>query len=379
MALINKKHWIAFLVTGILLVSGAAFAQGPRETDSLPVARELVIATLNARQPDSTGRERLRDVKTRSAAGTDASMPVTAGKYSGLDDLHPMAIAFVRDYLDVHQERLEKMKSRSGSYFVLIDQILSKYQLPTELKYLAVIESNLKSSALSNKGAVGPWQFMPETGRLYGLKVNESRDDRRDLYKSTHAAARYLKDLYRQLGDWLLVIAAYNGGDARVESAIRKSKSRDFWKLQYYLPAESRNHVKKFIATHYIMEGHGGVTTSSTADYAKGAVAKPDSTLTAGTTTQTISGKYHSLIVSKTLGMDIHQFNALNPGFDEKVGVEEYSLRLPADKMEQFNAQRAQMLGESVQFILANPEAIKEEYPETIKMPAGKKTNRPGK
>ena len=177
-----------------------------------------------------------------------------------------MAIAFVQDYLEENTERLEKMKGSSGAQFRMIDNIFNRYKLPSELKYLAVIESNMKSSATSNKGAVGPWQFMPETGRLMGLKISGSRDDRKDLYKSSHAAAKYLRDLHKQLGDWLLVIAAYNGGPARVESAIRKSRSRDFWKLQYYLPAESRNHVKKFIATHYIMEGQGGVTTTVAAD-----------------------------------------------------------------------------------------------------------------
>jgi membrane-bound lytic murein transglycosylase D len=378
MALINKKHWIACLFASISLVTGTAFAQGPRETDSLPIARELVIATANAHQPDSSARIRMSENRPVNATKNTSPAP-TAANNTGLDDLHPMAIAFVRDYLDVHQQRLEKMKSWGGPYFLVIDQILAKYQLPTELKYLAVIESNLKSTALSNKGAVGPWQFMPETGRIYGLKISGSRDDRRDLYKSTHAAARYLRDLYKQLGDWLLVIAAYNGGDARVESAIRKSKSRDFWKLQYNLPAESRNHVKKFIATHYIMEGHGGVTTSTAADIAKSNLADPDPALVEGTTTQTVSGKYLSLVVAKNLGMDIRHFNALNPGFDQKVGVGDYPLRLPIDKMDIFNAQRVQMLGESVQFMLTNAEGTKEEYPAIIKIPAGKKSNRPGK
>jgi membrane-bound lytic murein transglycosylase D len=220
---------------------------------------------------------------------------------------------------------------------------------------------------------------MPETGRLYGLKVNAARDERQDLYKSTHAAARYLRDLYKQLGDWLLVIAAYNGGDARVESAIRKAHSRDFWKLQYYLPAESRNHVKKFIATHYIMEGRGGVTTSTAAELARKENPAQDSALIAGTATQVITGKYHSLVIAKNLGMDIAQFQALNPGFDQKVSLGEYTLRLPEDKMEQFRAMRQQMLGESVQFILANFEGTKEEYPDTIKLPKGKTASGKGK
>ena len=94
-----------------------------------------------------------------------------------------------------------------------------------------------------------------------GLKVNQYRDERTDYHKSTTAAAKYLKELFSIYGDWLLVIAAYNGGVGNVNSAIRKSHSRNFWDLQYYLPTESRNHVKKFIATHYIMEGDGGITT----------------------------------------------------------------------------------------------------------------------
>ena len=192
---------------------------------------------------------------------------------------------------------------------------------------------------------------MPETGRLMGLKITSTRDDRRDLYKSTHAAAKYLRDLHRELGDWLLVIAAYNGGPARVESAMRKSKSKDFWKLQYYLPAESRNHVKKFIATHYIMEGQGGVTTTVAADLPGLVNQEIDEALLVGTEMQLISGKYHSMIIAKNLGMDIISFNALNPGFDAKVGVGEFPLRLPMDKMTVFNANKMQILGESVQFM----------------------------
>lgn len=374
MALSIQKHWFIAVLATLTWVGNSAFAH--ESQDSLPVNRELVIATPAASQPDMGAANRPEDKKSGNAR-TAAGRPTNTEPV--LNDLNPMAVAFVKDYLDDNTERLNKLKSWASPYFVMIDQILSKYQLPHELKYLAVIESNLKTTALSNKGAVGPWQFMPETARIYGLKVNGSRDERQDLYKSTHAAARYLRDLHKQLGDWLLVIAAYNGGDARVESAIRKAKSRDFWKLQYYLPAESRNHVKKFIATHYIMEGHGGVTTATAAELAKQAQAGPDSATIAGTSSQVISGKYHSLVITKTLAMDISQFNLLNPGFDQKVTVGDYTLRLPPDKMEQFIAFRQQILGESVMFMLENSEANKEDYPETIKLPAGKTRKPAGK
>src|SRR5690242_1373130 len=188
--------------------------------------------------------------------------------------LNPRAISFVQDYMDQHTKRLEQMKGWGKPYFDLMDGILVAQGLPGELKYLAVVESNLKSSAFSWAGAVGPWQFMPATAKKMGLKVNQYRDERTDYYKSTNAAARYLRELFSIYGDWLLVIAAYNGGVGNVNSAIRKSHSRNFWNLQYYLPTESRNHVKKFIATHYIMEGNGGVTTV-TKDEASDAMLSP--------------------------------------------------------------------------------------------------------
>jgi len=113
------------------------------------------------------------------------------------------------------------------------------------------VESNLKPSAVSRVGAKGPWQLMPQTARELGLKVNHNLDERKNYYKSTRAAAAYLRDLYNELGDWLLVIAAYNTGTVNVYRAIHRSGSRNFWDLEKYLPAESRAHVKKFIGTQY--------------------------------------------------------------------------------------------------------------------------------
>ncbi|MEO5985326.1 MAG: lytic transglycosylase domain-containing protein, partial [Ferruginibacter sp.] len=184
----------------------------------------------------------------------NASLPYSS-------QVNPNAENYMQDYLRSHTNGLEKMKNWGMPYFNLIDNIFMQYGLPKELKYLAVIESNLQTNATSWVGAGGPWQFMPYTAREYGLVVNGSFDERRDYQKSTHAAARYLLSLYKDLNDWLLVIAAYNGGPGRVYSAIRKSGSKDFWSLQYYLPEESRNHVKKFIATHYVMEGNGDFTS----------------------------------------------------------------------------------------------------------------------
>lgn len=175
--------------------------------------------------------------------------------------LNKKGILFVRKYIKNSSECLVGIKKRSTIPFTIIDSVFIKYNLPVELKYLAVIESELKSSAQSQVGARGPWQLMPGTARILGLKVSRQYDERTNYHKSTVAAARYLKDLYVQFNDWLLVLAAYNGGPKPVYTAINKSGSRNFWVLQNYLPAESRNHVKKFIATHYYFEGRGSVTT----------------------------------------------------------------------------------------------------------------------
>lgn len=278
--------------------------------------------------------------------------------------VNPNAESYMQDYLVAHSKSLTSMKSWGRPYFNLIDNILSQYGLPKELKYLAVIESNLNTRATSWVGAGGPWQFMPYTAREYGLVVNNVLDERRDYYKSTHAAARYLLTLYGQLKDWLLVIAAYNGGPGRVYSAIKKSGSRNFWNLQYYLPTESRNHVKKFIATHYIMEGTGGVTTAvnTTGNYDPlGGVnsfdAKPNlsETEAAAAVTQSITGKYNSLVISKNLGMDIVTFNRYNPNFDNLMSINgNYDLRLPADKMQLFLANKYAILNECVQLLLGD-------------------------
>lgn len=363
---------LGFGFSGMALTALAADPQQQSKRDTAIVAEELVV-TVAAATPGAVtkaaeaDKNEIRDLFVGTSIGSNEAYAAT---------LHPKAISFVKDYLEDHEARLQKMKSWANHQFNLIDNILIRHSVPKELKYLAVIESNLNSKALSWAGAVGPWQFMPATARIFGLKVTKSRDERRDLYKSTTAAARYLKELYQQFGDWLLVIAAYNGGAARVESAIRRSHSRNFWDLQYYLPAESRNHVKKFIATHYIMEGKGGVTTTVAADMAN-LQKRPD---IPNTQLQRISGKYLSDVVARYLEIDPAVFNSMNPGFDRSVSTDGYDMRLPDDKMAEFNEKKYMILNESVQQLLnrATTSATAERYPKELKLPAkqAKKTTR---
>jgi membrane-bound lytic murein transglycosylase D len=162
---------------------------------------------------------------------------------------------FVRTYIQQNRKSLYNIKQRSNSPFVMMDAVFRRYGLPVQLKYLAVVESELKTKAVSKVGAVGPWQLMPQTARILGLKINSRHDERKNYYKSTRAAARHLKALHEEFGDWFLVFAAYNAGEGAVNSAIRQSRTKNFWKLQQYLPEETREYVKKFIATYYYFEG----------------------------------------------------------------------------------------------------------------------------
>jgi len=158
------------------------------------------------------------------------------------------------------------MKDRSPSYFKVINGVFEKYGIPREMCYLAIVESQLRTNAVSRVGARGMWQLMPVTARELGLKVNGRTDERTHLYKSTVAAAKYLRDLHREFGDWLLVLAAYNSGPGTVMKAMKKSGSKNFWALQRFLPEESRGHVKRFIGIHYFFEGDGSITTQTKAE-----------------------------------------------------------------------------------------------------------------
>jgi membrane-bound lytic murein transglycosylase D len=289
------------------------------------------------------------------------------------------AEVFIQGYMKNNSKYLIRMKGWGQPYFNLIENVLNQYGLPKELKYIAVIESNLSTAATSHVGAGGPWQFMPYTAKQFGLVVNGYTDERRDYLKSSHAAAKYLLSLYKDLHDWLLVMAAYNGGPGRVYSAIKKSGSRNFWNLQYYLPEESRTYVKRFIATHYIMEGAGGVTTNvgSGTDAGKTSGSNTDNEKKILPETDpvdaekiTVTGKYNSLVIAKNLALDIALFNSYNPDFDAMLSsAGSFNLRLPPDKMELFIANKYVILNESVQILLggANMPAGKTLYPSNVK------------
>ncbi|MEO6694593.1 MAG: LysM peptidoglycan-binding domain-containing protein [Ignavibacteria bacterium] len=148
---------------------------------------------------------------------------------------------------------IDKCLYRSGKYFPLMRKILKFNNAPEELVYLSVQESGLSPTIVSKAGAVGLWQFMPATGQAYGLDQDGYRDDRRDFEKATDAAAKHLKDLYKTYDDWYLAFSAYNAGPGRVNKAISRSGSRDFWELRGYLPGETKNYVPSIIALSFVL------------------------------------------------------------------------------------------------------------------------------
>jgi membrane-bound lytic murein transglycosylase D len=148
----------------------------------------------------------------------------------------------------------ETTLGKSSTYFPLIEKELKAAGLPTDLKYLAVIESGLKLRTFSGKGAGGLWQFMPATAISYGLTINSSLDERSDIIKSTQCAVRYLKKLYEIFGDWDMVLAAYNSGPAKVTQAMKIAKSKDFRIVKRFLALETQNYIPAYIATNYIFE-----------------------------------------------------------------------------------------------------------------------------
>lgn len=185
---------------------------------------------------------------------TDAELRERLGALSSCLELRATGVVkgYIKTYVQIQTEKSKNMLGKRLTYFPLYEAKMKEYGVPEDLKFLSVVESALNPKAVSRVGATGLWQFMPSTGGEYGLRTNTAVEDRSNPVKSTDAAARHLRDLYKQFDDWALALAAYNSGAGRVNSAIRRAGSRNFWSIQRYLPAETRNYVPAFIAATYI-------------------------------------------------------------------------------------------------------------------------------
>lgn len=239
----------------------------------------------------------------------------------------------VQKFIDQYSGRLRRTVSYAlgaGNFYIpIFEEALDYYGLPLELKYLPVIESALEPKAKSPAGAVGLWQFMLATGKRYDLKVNSLIDERQDPYKSSWAAARYLRDLYKIYRDWNLVIAAYNCGPTNVNKAIHRADGvRDYWAIYPYLPSETRGYVPAFIAANYIMNY-----------YCEHNICPMKTKLPITTDTVTIMRDLHMQQVAELCNIDVEAIQALNPQYRTQLipgSSGPMTLRLPTETLNTF-------------------------------------------
>lgn len=172
-------------------------------------------------------------------------------------DYNPQLENLVKNFLKNRKRSYERLMGLSHYYFPMFEEAMARHNVPLEIKYLAIVESALNSKAVSRMGATGLWQFMYQTGKQYGLRIDSYVDERSDAYKASDAAARYMAGMYKIFGDWELVLASYNSGAGNVTKAIRRSGGfQNFWNIKSKLPKETQGYVPAFLATMYIFEYH---------------------------------------------------------------------------------------------------------------------------
>ncbi|MBL7767123.1 MAG: transglycosylase SLT domain-containing protein [Chitinophagaceae bacterium] len=308
----------------------------------------------------------------------DTEKPMTAGTINVNRSIYgtytDFIVDYVKNYHKNHGNSLQRIQSNNKGYFKLIDNVMKRYSVPREMKSLAIIESAMNCNAVSPVGAVGPWQFMASTAKLLGLRVDQNIDERRDFYKSTHAAAKYLKQLYGMFHDWLLVIAAYNSGPSPVLRAINSGMGRSFWDIKAKLPKETQNHVMAFIATTSYLDRFSNVLNMG--EIPKGAKAPKADFSSFGRSDEDddegvaenatpklkfaqaeldqmavlkVKGTYNLTTISRILDEDIVRLRRWNPDFDQTIAgsTTTVQLRIPIDKLEQFIISKDRIIMES--------------------------------
>jgi membrane-bound lytic murein transglycosylase D len=236
---------------------------------------------------------------------------------------NPVVKSYIDMYSMTRRNQVEFMLGLSQYYFPIFEQALSTQNLPLELKYLTIIESALNTTAMSRVGALGLWQLMIGTGRLYGLEINSLVDERMEPYKASNAAVLYLKDLYSVYGDWHLVIAAYNCGPNNINKAMRRAGGkRDYWTIYPYLPRETRGYVPVFIAANYIM------------NFSKDHNICPASVnIPSMTDTVMVHQRLHLEQIAAVLNLPLEEIKFLNPQYKKEIvpgDIHPYSVRLPS-------------------------------------------------
>jgi len=216
----------------------------------------------------------------------------------------------IRNHIQVYtirqREKFSAVLGLMDYYFPMIENIFDSYGLPAEFKYLAIIESALNPNAVNrHSGATGLWQFMYSTGRSYGLTINSVIDERKDPIKSTHAAARFIKDLYNIYNDWVLVIAAYDCGPGNVNKAIKRSgNKKDYWDIYYRLPRETRGYIPQYVAAAYAVNY-----------YTEHNLRPLPVNIPVSTDTIMVNKDIHLTQISEVMGIPLEELRALNPQY----------------------------------------------------------------
>jgi membrane-bound lytic murein transglycosylase D len=297
---------------------------------------ELYIARIDSLSPEtsiSALREKMNQVADLSdTASLGPQRTIVQGTTVPLvmNTMVERNIEFFTGRGRMHMERWIK---NSGRYFPLLKKILQQERVPEELVHLCMIESGVNPNARSWARAVGMWQFVKGTGRLYGLRASYFLDERRDFEKATRAAARHMRDLYEEFGDWYLVLSAYNSGAGRIYSGIRRTGSTDFWEMRRRLPRETRNYVPQYIAATLIALNPGRYGFEDVVPY-------PPLVYD----TVSVDDGIDLDLLADCAGADVMALRELNPELVQwctPPGVKRYVLRIPEGRAQIFRVKYA--------------------------------------
>ena len=254
----NMQKYLISLTLVVLLLASATLASANNAAELFGMQSSPSASILLGREPHDPG---LCLVEENYAMSDLVDIP----GYIGLQSMsefrqNPMAVIAVRRNIELFSEAIKKRFAlylqRSGRYITVMTDILKKEGIPSDIVFMSMIESGFSTKALSPKKAAGPWRFIPETGKRYGLRIDKWVDERRDPVKSTHAAAHYMRDLYGMFNSWEFAMAAYNAGEMKIARAIDHTNTNDFWEISTtrHIKDETKEYVPRFIAAKLIAD-----------------------------------------------------------------------------------------------------------------------------
>jgi membrane-bound lytic murein transglycosylase D len=307
----------------------------------------LVISTTAVGQeesvlPDTLDNGLLRYDSNFDFFGEEETYDLIEDRLSCIENEIPLnfntrVYSFINYFAIRNRDYTRNVIQRKNMFFPIFEEMLGKYGLPEELKYLSIVESGLVERSISRAGAGGLWQFMPYTGRSYGLHQDFYIDERFDPIKSTEAACKYLKMLHNMFGDWELALAAYNSGPGNVRKAIRRSGyKKSFWEIYRYLPRETRSYLPQFVAITYIMN-YDLEHNLLVEDYRYPVVYD----------TLMINNFLNLKLLAEEINVCYEDLDKLNPSikrFALPDATKPYPIKIPIDKIEELRAQREEIL-----------------------------------